>query len=107
MGLSHSGRKFRQDFGVYCCPYVFRATRPVLLVVRDSDGAWQFLRGHSDDVQDCHIVGAAHLLDRDPTLGVMAELWRKVSGTIPYRSVGRPEIQAVTVPVGSTRAATS
>lgn len=67
-------REFREDFGVYCCPHVFRSTRPVLLVIRDPDGEWQFLCGAADDTQDCHLVGVGHLLERDPALAAMAEL---------------------------------
>lgn len=66
--------KFRQDFGVYCCPHVFREERPILLVIRDPDGDWQFLCGCDDDNDDCHHVGVGHLLKRDPSLEVMAKL---------------------------------
>lgn len=69
-----SRREFREDFGVYCCPHVFCSARPVLLVIRDPDGAWQFLCGQNDDTQDCHLVGVGHLLERDPSLREMAEL---------------------------------
>src|SRR5690606_19416264 len=71
---SKANREFRDDFGVYCCPHVFRAIRAVLLVIRDPDGEWQFLCGQSDDTDDCHLVGVGHLLERDPSLAAMANL---------------------------------
>jgi len=74
MTAAPSRREFREDFGVYCCPHVFDSTRPVLLVVRDPDGDWQFLCGKRDDTQDCHLIGVGHLLQRDLSLGAMADL---------------------------------
>ena len=70
---------FRNDYGVYCCPNVFRGDRPVLLVIRDPDGDWQFLCGGDDDSEECHHVGVGHLLERDPSLKVMVNL-SKASG---------------------------
>lgn len=67
-------KRFRRDYGVYCCSHVFSDQRPVLLVIRDPDGDWQFLCGNSEENEDCHLVGIGHLLDRDPSLGQMAEL---------------------------------
>ncbi len=67
-------KKFRSDFGVYCCPRVFRKERPILLVIRDPEGDWQFLCGGSDDTEDCHHVEVGHLLQRDPSLEVMVNL---------------------------------
>jgi hypothetical protein len=67
-------KKFRHDYGVYCCPHVYEATSPVLVVIRDPDGYWQFLCGSPEDTGDCHLVGVGHLLERDPSLENMAEL---------------------------------
>ena len=67
-------RKFRRDYGVYCCPHVFNNERPILLVIRDPDGEWQFLCGESDDTDKCHLVGVGHLLDRDSKLEQLANL---------------------------------
>lgn len=72
MGMSKS---FRRDYGIFCCPHVFRDERPVLFVVRDPDGYWQFLCGQEDeDFAHGHHVDVGHLLDRDPTLEKMADL---------------------------------
>ncbi len=67
-------REFRKDYGVYCCPHVFKNERPVLLVIRDPDGDYQFLCGENDDTEECHLVGVVHLLDRDPSLELLANL---------------------------------
>ena len=74
MTKPHSHREFREDYGVQCCPHVFGAARPVLLVVRRPDGAWQFRCGQSDDTQARHRVAVGELLERDPTLGDMVHL---------------------------------
>lgn len=69
-------RRFRPDYGVYVCGHVFREARPTLLVIRDSDGSWQFLCGQDGCIEeeDAHVVGVGHLLERDPTLEKSAEL---------------------------------
>ena len=67
-------REFRRDYAVYCCPHVFREQRPILLVIHDPDGDWQFLCGGNDDTDECHTVGVGHLLDRESGLGQFANL---------------------------------
>ena len=74
-------KQFRSDYGVYTCEHVFEDKRPVLLVIRDPEGDWQFLCGQEDDKQ-CHLIGVGHLLNRDHSLAKMVEL--KV-GTIAER----------------------
>ena len=75
-------KKFRRDYGVYTCPHIFRKERPILLVIRDPDGDWQFLCGQEDDDEECHLVGVGHLLDEDPSLNLVAELG---AGTLAER----------------------
>ena len=68
-------KKFRNDYGVYVCDHVFKKEKPVLLVIRDPDGYWQFLCGDDGDTDDdCHHVGVGHLIDRDTSLSDMTEL---------------------------------
>ncbi|MAM87014.1 MAG: hypothetical protein CME36_06875 [unclassified Hahellaceae] len=67
-------KEFRRDYAVYCCPHVFNKQRPILLVIRDPDGDWQFLCGQSDDTDECHTVGVGHLIDRDSELAQLANL---------------------------------
>ncbi|MCU6496926.1 hypothetical protein LPN04_03870 [Rugamonas sp. A1-17] len=57
----------------FVCPHVFREERPVKLVSH-ADGDWQFLCGEIDHFGDGHVVGIAHLLERDPGLLVLADL---------------------------------
>lgn len=65
---------FRNDFGVFCCPHIFRKEGPILLVIRDPDGKWKFLCGKDEDNNDLHHIGVGQLLQRDKTLDVMASL---------------------------------
>lgn len=67
-------REFRQDYGAICCSHVFSEQRDVLLVVRNTDGGWQFLCGDEDSDCRAHHVGVGHLLTRDATLREMALL---------------------------------
>ncbi|GFD82379.1 hypothetical protein KUL118_52410 [Tenacibaculum sp. KUL118] len=65
-------RNFNPEFGVYCCNHVFSRERDVSVVIREGND-WQFLCGEDDD-ERCHLIHVHHLLDRDNTLEVMAEL---------------------------------
>lgn len=65
-------REFNPKFGVYCCPHVFRKERDVMVVIRDED--WQFLCGEEEDDDKCHLVHVEHLLERDQSLRVLANL---------------------------------
>jgi hypothetical protein len=67
-------REFRENYAVYCCPHIFNKQRPILLVIRDPDGDWQFLCGENDDTDECHTVGIGHLLDKEVELGQFANL---------------------------------
>jgi hypothetical protein len=59
----------------YVCTHVFEDTRPVLLVDR-ADGDWCFLCGdlHQDEPSSIRVVGAGHILERDPTLQPILDL---------------------------------
>ncbi|WP_152565180.1 MULTISPECIES: hypothetical protein [Methylobacter] len=65
--------KFNSDLGVFVCPHVFKATRPILLVVHE-DGDWQCLCGGNDHSDDGHLVGIGHLVERDPSLDELVDL---------------------------------
>jgi hypothetical protein len=69
-------RIFNSDYGVFCCPHVFHQEKPILLVVRDDDGDWQFLCGYDTfgPDQNCHLVGMGHLLERDASLADLVNL---------------------------------
>jgi hypothetical protein len=52
---------------------------PILLVIHDQDGDWQFLCGTTNDSENGAIVSLGGALDRDGTLGEVADLpegWR-------------------------------
>jgi hypothetical protein len=59
----------------YVCLHIFENTRPVKLVVRDADG-WCFLCGdlHPETADSFRVVGAGHLLERDPSLKALDDL---------------------------------
>ena len=69
-------RAFRNDYAVFLCDHVFQRADPVTLVVRDSDGDWQFLCGVDGCVESstCHTVGVGHLIGQDSTLASAAQL---------------------------------
>lgn len=64
---------------MFCCGHVFRGERPVLLVVHEEDGDWQFMCGSGDhwntgDGPDGHYTHVDHLVQRDPTLATISDL---------------------------------
>ena len=81
-------KKFAPDLTVFVCPHVFAKERPILDVIRDFDGTWQFLCGHDfADPDSAPEDGSSHqpdggpqkiavrqLLEREPTLAQMAAL---------------------------------
>jgi hypothetical protein len=65
----------RPNQKAYVCIHVFENTRPVKLVTRDEDG-WCFLCGdvHPDTADSYRVVGAGHILGRDPTIRAIDNL---------------------------------
>jgi len=53
---------------------VLRDGHPVLLVVHDEEGDWQFLCGTTNQQEDAQIVGLGTIVRLDPTLAELAEL---------------------------------
>lgn len=49
-------------------------SQPVLLVVRDADGGWQFLTGGPFEVTDGLIVALKNIIEQDPSLAELADL---------------------------------
>jgi len=64
----------------YVCQHVFDASKPVQLVIKNSDGSWQFLCrvcgwGEGQlDIDSCHVVGLNHLVERDKALQEILDL---------------------------------
>jgi hypothetical protein len=59
------------------CGHVFRRERKATVVIRHSDGEWQFVCGEHDHPEDCfnfEIVGLEHLVERQPDLAEIGEL---------------------------------
>jgi hypothetical protein len=61
----------------FVCDHVSKNERPILLVAHE-DGDWQFLCGVGDDdfesPDSLHVVGVGHLIDRDPSINLCADL---------------------------------
>ena len=63
-----------RELAAFVCSHVFRDTHPVLLVAREN-GDWMYLCGQAHDAQEkCHVIGAEHLVERDPTLKEIQDL---------------------------------
>ena len=62
--------KFRDDYGVYVCPHVFKKESPVLECIRDPDGYWQFFCGHENCALESepHFIGVGHLTNSDASI---------------------------------------
>jgi len=87
-------RDFREDYGVYACEHVCNGTRPVLLVVRDDDGSWQFLCDQPncvDESEPRHIC-IGHLLEHDKSLNHTARL--EISQLCERRSISEPWVHS-------------
>ena len=68
--------KFRSDYGVFVCPHVFKNERPILEVIRDPDGYWQFLCGskHDPKKEPFHHIEVGDLIERDPNIAGTVKL---------------------------------
>ena len=62
--------KFRDDFGVYICPHIFKDGDPVLEGIRDPDGDWQLFCGRENCAEQSkpHLVGIGHLISNDESI---------------------------------------
>ncbi|MCL2849229.1 MAG: hypothetical protein FWE61_04165 [Micrococcales bacterium] len=59
----------------FTCVHVVHDGAPVLLVAHDEDdGAWQFLCGGQNTLDDAVVVGMCHLVQADPTLNELHEM---------------------------------
>ena len=60
---------------VFVCEHVFRDASPVLLVVRDEDGDWQFLCGQGHEPDEVpRVVGIDQLWELDSRLRELRDL---------------------------------
>src|SRR5687767_10513734 len=71
----HPGFHGTQEKFPYSCVHVLEQNHPVLRVTHDTgDGAWQFLCGCVHDVSEGRLVCIGCILERDATLGQLADL---------------------------------
>ena len=50
--------------------------QPILLVFHEEDGGWEFLSSNEEDADGIVLVHLGHVLDWDPTVGVLQDLPR-------------------------------
>lgn len=62
------------DTAVISLKRITHDSRPILRVVHDEDGDWQFLDGGDVSDEDAAIVSLKNLVDRDPSLKALADL---------------------------------
>ena len=62
------------DLGVITTPEVLRGEQPILLVVHDHDGSWDFLAGGEFDADSAVAVHLAHIVERHPEIHELASL---------------------------------
>jgi hypothetical protein len=76
----------RRETAAFVCSHVFQNTRPVLLVAREN-GDWMYLCGkpHAPD-EEFQVVGAEHLLQRDPSLADILDLQDNCEAERPHAS---------------------
>jgi hypothetical protein len=75
----------------YICVHVFEEEHPVLLVINDGDWIMTCGKGHEDSAASYRVVGIGHLLSRDPTLELCADLG--VGFEAERISIGEPWIK--------------
>jgi hypothetical protein len=73
------GSDFRFDaprnLGVFVCEHVGRGGKPILMVVHDEEGDWQFLCGgdHGEGEKPM-LVGLGHVVGQDPSVNELGEM---------------------------------
>jgi hypothetical protein len=67
---------FKDDFGVYVCPHVFKKETPILEVIRDPEGDWQFFCGgdHSGESEGPKLIGVGHLTNEDSSIHELTKM---------------------------------
>lgn len=58
----------------YCTAQVVRQGVPVLQVVHDWDGDWQFLHSSTEEPGECLLACMGCMVERDPSLRELADL---------------------------------
>ena len=64
----------KPNTAVITCIHVLNQERPILHVIHDEDGDWQFLCGARHDVDEARVIALDEAYDLDPSLGALARL---------------------------------
>ena len=64
----------KPNTAVFTCVHVLNQERPILHVIHDGDGDWQFLCGAQHDVDEARVIALAEAYELDPSVGALARL---------------------------------
>jgi hypothetical protein len=71
------------DLAVFTTRSIVFEGQPILRIVHDSDGDWQFLDGGDVDVESAAVVGLYEIVERDPSVLECSDLPK---GWVAFRS---------------------
>lgn len=63
-----------ENLAVISVTRITDGTKPILYVVHDEDGDWQFLDGDDVSEEDATVVGLKRIVDLDPSIKLLADL---------------------------------
>ena len=66
----------KPNTAVITCVHVLEEKRPILHVVHDEDGDWQFLCGAGHDVDEARVIALEEACELDPSVGQLAGMGR-------------------------------
>ena len=66
----------RPNTAVFTCVHVLNQERPILHVLHDADGDWQFLCGARHSTDEGRIIALEEAYDLDPSVGKLAGMGR-------------------------------
>lgn len=92
--MSNRRREDKSETGILVCVHVFRDERPALLAFRD-DALVCLMCGdsdHADSPSDYRVVGAQHVVDRDPGVGEVLHL--ELGQELERVALGEPWVAA-------------
>lgn len=63
-----------ENLAVFTCVHIMQQGHPILRVVHDEDGDWQFLCGGAHSESDAMLVSLKRVYEKDPSIGELASL---------------------------------
>jgi hypothetical protein len=66
---------------VFTTKGLIRTKEPILVVIHDQDGDWQFLGAQPVSDTNCSVVGLGAIVDYDPTVNAVASMARGSTAT--------------------------